>query len=88
MSFEVKLSKRFLKDVKSLIKKYHSFAKDFEELVGSLENSPDMGVPLGRSCYKIRLSIKSKGKGKSGGARVMYRSDEPILYSWTFWHVG
>jgi hypothetical protein len=22
-------------------------------------------------CYKIRLAIKSKGKGKSGGARVI-----------------
>jgi len=23
------------------------------------------------SCYKIRIAIKSKGKGKSGGARVI-----------------
>jgi hypothetical protein len=30
-----------------------------------------MGTPLGHSCYKIRLAIKSKGKGKSGGARVI-----------------
>jgi hypothetical protein len=26
---------------------------------------------LGKDCYKIRLSIKSKGKGKSGGARII-----------------
>ncbi|MBS1496454.1 MAG: type II toxin-antitoxin system RelE/ParE family toxin, partial [Bacteroidetes bacterium] len=26
---------------------------------------------LGNNCYKIRLAIASKGKGKSGGARVI-----------------
>jgi hypothetical protein len=30
-----------------------------------------LGTPLGSNCYKIRLAIKSKGKGKSGGARVI-----------------
>ncbi len=30
-----------------------------------------MGRSLGNNCYKIRLAIKSKGKGKSGGARVI-----------------
>jgi hypothetical protein len=26
---------------------------------------------MGNNTYKIRLSVKSKGKGKSGGARVI-----------------
>ncbi len=26
---------------------------------------------MGKNCYKIRLSIASKGKGKSGGSRVI-----------------
>jgi len=26
---------------------------------------------MANSCYKIRVAIKSKGKGKSGGARVI-----------------
>ena len=26
---------------------------------------------MGNKCYKIRLAIASKGKGKSGGARVI-----------------
>ncbi len=30
-----------------------------------------MGTPLGNNLYKIRLSITSKRKGKSGGARVI-----------------
>ena len=30
-----------------------------------------MGTPIGNNFYKIRLAIQSKGKGKSGGARVI-----------------
>ncbi len=32
---------------------------------------PESGTFIGNNCYKIRLAIKSKGKGKSGGARVI-----------------
>ncbi|WP_317048776.1 type II toxin-antitoxin system RelE/ParE family toxin [Algoriphagus aquaeductus] len=31
-----------------------------------------MGTPLGSNLFKIRISISSKNKGKSGGARVIY----------------
>jgi len=31
-----------------------------------------IGDPLGKGCYKIRVSITSKGKGKSGDARVIF----------------
>ena len=30
-----------------------------------------IGTPIGKDCFKIRLAIKSKSKGKSGGARVI-----------------
>ena len=33
--------------------------------------NPNLGTPLGSDCYKIRLAIKSKAKGKSSGARVI-----------------
>jgi hypothetical protein len=36
-----------------------------------LSNTPETGTPLGNDTYKIRLAIKSKGKGKSGGGRVI-----------------
>ena len=36
-----------------------------------LEDNPIQGTPLGRNCYKIRLAIGSKRKGKSGGARII-----------------
>jgi hypothetical protein len=36
-----------------------------------LSNTPETGTPLGNDTYKIRLAIKSKGKGKSGGGRII-----------------
>jgi len=42
-----------------------------EALEKDLTDNPRLGTPLGSDSYKIRLSIKSKGKGKSGGARVI-----------------
>ncbi len=36
-----------------------------------MEDQPEQGTDLGNGCYKIRLAIVSKGKGKSGGARVI-----------------
>lgn len=41
------------------------------ELVQELKENPEQGTPIGKNCFKIRLGIASKGKGKSGGARVI-----------------
>lgn len=40
-------------------------------MLESLSEKPEQGTPLGRNCYKIRVAITSKGKGKSGGARLI-----------------
>jgi len=40
-------------------------------LAGKLQEDPKMGTALGNNCYKIRMAISSKGKGKSGGARLI-----------------
>ena len=32
---------------------------------------PIQGKPLGKDCYKIRMAVASKNKGKSGGSRVI-----------------
>lgn len=29
------------------------------------------GTPIGKDCYKLRIAITSKSKGKSGGARMI-----------------
>ena len=62
---------RFKREAKRLYKKYASLADDVKALAEELCINPTKGTPIGRSCYKIRLAIKSKGKGKSGGARVI-----------------
>ena len=62
---------RFKREAKRLHKKYASLEDDVKVLGEGLRTNPTKGTPIGRSCYKIRLAIKSKGKGKSGGARVI-----------------
>lgn len=71
MSFEIIATSRFKRDIKKLLKKYISLKREFGELLDSLEENPKLGVHLGNDCYKIRLAIASKGKGKSGGVRVI-----------------
>lgn len=71
MSYKIIPTTEFEKELKKLIKKYPSLKDDFRILVQSLEINPTQGAPLGNNCYKIRLAIASKGKGKSGGARVI-----------------
>lgn len=71
MKYEILYTSNFEKEFKRLTKKYKSIKSDIDELLNILEVNPKQGVPLGRDCFKIRLAILSKGKGKSGGARVI-----------------
>lgn len=71
MSFSVIPSEKFKKEVKRLFKKYPSLKEELAELNDTLTDKPETGTALGNDTYKIRLSIKSKGKGKSGGGRVI-----------------
>ena len=71
MSFEVVYTDSFERELKRLARKYRSMKGDLEALISSLEEKPIQGVSLGRDCYKIRVAIASKRKGKSGGARVI-----------------
>lgn len=71
MSVEIIVSRHFQKEAKRLLKKYPSLKKELERLHAELEANPTAGTPLGQSCYKIRIAIQSKGKGKSGGARAI-----------------
>lgn len=71
MSYKVKTVPTFDKQAKRLARKYPSLKQDLTALSISLLDQPEQGTSLGNSCYKIRLAIKSKGKGKSGGARII-----------------
>ena len=68
MHFEIVYTDGFEHSVKRLTQKYRSLKADLENLIASLEQNPVQGDPIGKSCYKIRVSISSKAKGKSAGA--------------------
>lgn len=71
MKYSVLSIPPFDKQLKRLVKKYPSLKKEFSELIESLEKIPDQGTKIGNNCFKIRLAIASKGKGKSGGVRII-----------------
>ena len=61
----------FNRQLKRLAKRHRSIIADVVQLASDLLENPYEGESIGSSCYKIRLAITSKGKGKSGGARVI-----------------
>ena len=71
MNYRISFNSDFELHFKKLSKKYKSLILDLSKLVESLRNEPEQGVPLGSNLFKIRLKIVSKGKGKSGGARII-----------------
>lgn len=71
MSYDVLTISVFERQAKKLAKKYPSLKTDLTQLVSLLSETPKTGTLIAENCYKIRMAIKSKGKGKSGGARVI-----------------
>ncbi len=90
MSYKVDAIPNFKKEAKRLIKKFRSLKHELATLAQILENEPHTGTPLGYDCYKIRLSIESKQKGKSGGARVItyVYVEKTIVYLLTLYDKG
>ncbi len=71
MGFKVIPTDKFKKEAKRLSRKYPSLKEELRELGNTLSKTPDYGKALGNNAYKIRIAIRSKGKGKSGGGRVI-----------------
>ena len=71
MVFDVYTIAYFDKQFKRLAKKYPSLKLEIHQLIKLLKSEPKTGFSIGNDCYKIRLAISSKGKGKSGGARII-----------------
>ena len=71
MNYEVIVLPPFEREIKQLSKKYPSLKNDFIIFMESLLMNPFQGISLGKDCFKVRLAISSKNKGKSGGARVI-----------------
>ena len=70
----IKMSDDFKVAYKRLKKRHRSLEADFERLLASLLVNPEQGVELIEGTRKIRLAITSKGRGRSGGARVIIRA--------------
>lgn len=71
MNYNITTSDYFDVVAKRLAKKYPSFKQDIQKFRDELLKNPLQGVELYPGIRKIRMAIKSKGKGKSGGARVI-----------------
>jgi mRNA-degrading endonuclease RelE of RelBE toxin-antitoxin system len=79
MKVTVRIANSFKRQAKPLLKKYPSLIKELSELEMDLIDNPRMGISLGHDSYKIRLALKSKNKGKSGGLRVISHLDTEII---------
>lgn len=71
MNYKITTFPSFDREFKRLAKRYKSLKEDILVLANDLLQNPELGTPLGNNLRKVRMSITSKGKGKSGGARVI-----------------
>ena len=71
MNFKVLTTPEFESQSKALKKRHRSFKNDLKELVLSLMENPFQWTELSPGIRKIRMAITSKGRGKSGGARII-----------------
>ena|SRR5258708_25618584 len=71
MANKIIYSSIFVRKAKDLKKKHTSLISDLDALEKSLIDNPKQGADLGGGLYKVRIAIKSKGKGKSSGYRVI-----------------
>ena len=71
MSYEISRHQDFDVSIKRLAKRYRSMADDYADFLISLQKNPLQGTELCPGIRKIRMPIDSKGRGKSGSARVI-----------------
>lgn len=71
MNWTIEFTPNFSREAKVLSKRYKSFKDDLKDFKDSIMKNPFQGSELFLGIRKIIMSIASKGKGKSGGARVI-----------------
>jgi hypothetical protein len=72
MNVEIFTTDNFKARAKPLLKKFPSLSKELFALEKSLTENPFQGTNLGNNLFKLRLASRSKGKGKSGGFRIIH----------------
>lgn len=71
MNYSIEQTDEYGRRLKRLVKKHRSLRKDLSDLYDTLERDPFQGVLIRPHVRKLRVAITSKGRGKSGGARVL-----------------
>lgn len=71
MDVYIEVGSEFKRQFKRLAKKYHSLRNDLDTWKKEILKDPFQGDDLGGGVRKIRMTIADKGKGKSGGARIL-----------------
>ena len=90
MKYNVETTPNFEKEAKRLLKKYPSLRQELGNLVSELQENPLLGIDMGNNVRKIRLAIASKGKGKSGGGRVLSycRIEKDTVFLFSIYNKG
>lgn len=90
MSYSIELTPNFVRESKILAKKYPSLKNELSELFEKLKENPRSGTSLGNDVFKIRLAIVSKGKGKSGGVRIIswFQSETSTIFLLSIYSKG
>jgi len=76
MNVKIFVTTNFKRRAKKYLKKYKSLKEELQELQGELEENPQLGTLITENVYKVRLASKSKGRGKSGGFRIINYLEE------------
>lgn len=71
MNYSTEINDNFSKEFKRLLKKYPSLKSDFQNILNNIEKELKLAIDLGNGFKKIRINIKSKGKGSVGGGRII-----------------
>ncbi len=71
MNVEVFVSGNFRREAKRYLKKFRTLKEELEAFQQALLENPYIGDKITEGVYKVRLASKSKGKGKSGGFRII-----------------
>ncbi len=79
MNVEIVVSANFRREAKKYLKKFRTLKEELTTFEESLRANPKQGDRISESTYKIRLASKSKGKGKSGGFRIITYLIESII---------
>lgn len=71
MNYKIIPQLTFLRELRTLLKKYRNLKNDLQKFNDFLLENPLSGVDLGGGLRKVRMPISDKNKGKSHGARVI-----------------